>query len=450
MAADDPNAASVPQAGTPPPPPPVQATNLAAAGAGTTPQVQAPNLGAAGTNPTGTSVPVQAPNLGTTGTQPNINFALSPAWAQTSLLDYNSKAGSAIFRSNTAPLEPVYDLNPADLSAFLQKMQRRSRKAAWQDNMVVPVDGQGKDFFTRYGTISLEDCQIYAATYSGQPTRLAQNAYQIATCLEESLTDSAIQKVETRSERYMINGSPDGLCLLKCIIIDGAIDTRYTTLHIKEKLQQLHSYMIKVEHDIPVFNTEVKLLEKSLIARGETPVESDMLLNLFNGYKANADANFHKYILKNYEEYVDGDRNFTTNQLMTRAENKYKQLKQDEVWMKPNEQQEQIVALTATIQQLKDKPASTSKPAKKETKGPRGAQYPPWKLAAPAAGASQTKTSNGRTYHWCPNHQLWTAHKPVDCTKPPASSTPNNSEGLQATSLAAITQSLEEDDDWDE
>jgi hypothetical protein len=448
--ATDPNAAAVPQAGTAVP---QAAPNLGAAvpQAGTAPTLQAPNLGAAGANPTGAAVPVQAPNLGTAGTPPTIHFALSPAWAQTSLLDYNSKTGSTIFRSNTAPLEPAYDLNPSDLSAFLQKMQRRSRKAAWETNMMVPVNGQGRDFFTSYGTISLEDCQLFAATYTGQPTRLAQNAYQMATCLEESLTDAAIQKVETQSDRYMINGSPDGLCLLKCIIIDGAIDTRYTTLHIKEKLQQLHTYMIKVEHNVPAFNTEVKLLEKSLIARGETPVESDMLLNLFNGYKANADANFHTYILKNYEEYLDGDRNFTTNQLMTRAENKYKQLTQDEVWMKPSEQQEQIVALTATIQQLKEKPTSKPKPTKKEKKGPPAGAYPAWKLEAPAAGAPLTKTSNDRTYHWCPAHALWTAHKPADCTKKSPTSTPTTSPaGLQATSLAALTQSLESEDDWEE
>jgi hypothetical protein len=435
----DPNAAPVPQAGTNVP---QAGTNVPQVGTAPTGQAPAPNLGAAGANP-----PAQAPT-----------FALTPARAQTSLLDYNSKSGSTIFRSNTEPLEPSYDLNPAELSAFLQKMQRRSRKAAWETNMMVPVNGQGKDFFTNYGTISLEDCQLYAATYTGQPNRLAQNAYQIATCLEESLTDSAIQKVETQSDRYIINGSPDGLCLLKCIIIDGAIDTRYTTLHIKEKLQQLHTYMVKVEHNVPAFNTEVKLLEKSLIARGETPVESDMLLNLFNGYKANADENFHTYILKNYEEYVDGDRNFTINQLMTRAENKYKQLTQDEVWMKPSEHKEQIVALTATIQQLKQNNTSKPKPAKKEKKGPT-ANYPPWKLAAPAAGAANTKISNSRTYHWCPHHALWTAHKPEDCNKKPAAvaaaaaasaTAPASSTGLQATSLSAITQALESEEEWEQ
>jgi hypothetical protein len=364
-----------------------------------------------------------------------------------------------VFRSNTAPMEPAYDLNPADLAAFLQKLQRRSRKAAWEENLMVPVNGQGRNFFTSYGTISLVDCQIYAATYTGHPTRLAQNAYQIATCLEESLTDSAIQKVETQSDRYMINGSPDGLCLLKCIIIDGAIDTRYTTLHIKQKLQQLHTYMIKVKHNVPAFNTEAKLLEKSLIARGETPVESDMVMWLFNGYKANADSNFHSYILKNYEEYADGDREFTTNQLMTRAENKFKQLTQDELWLKPSEQQEQIVAMNATIEQLRNK--ATPETAAK-TKSKKKQVYPAWKLEAPAAGASHTKTSNERTYHWCPHHALWTAHKPADCTKnsnastpastPSTPSQPTNPDGLQATSLAAIADSLEDEyeDDWEE
>jgi len=38
-----------------------------------------------------------------------------------------------------------------------------------------------------------------------------------------------------------------------------------------------------------------------------------------------------------------------------------------------------------------------------------------WKKVAPKSGGPTTIQKNGRTYHWCPNHQAWTYHKPEEC-----------------------------------
>ena len=38
-----------------------------------------------------------------------------------------------------------------------------------------------------------------------------------------------------------------------------------------------------------------------------------------------------------------------------------------------------------------------------------------WKKVEPAEGEPKQKQFNGKTYHWCPNHQQWTIHTPEEC-----------------------------------
>ncbi|KAI2500682.1 hypothetical protein MHU86_13765 [Fragilaria crotonensis] len=40
---------------------------------------------------------------------------------------------------------------------------------------------------------------------------------------------------------------------------------------------------------------------------------------------------------------------------------------------------------------------------------------PAWVHVHPKEGEKQSKTVEGKDYHWCPNHNRWTRHKPSDC-----------------------------------
>ena len=45
-----------------------------------------------------------------------------------------------------------------------------------------------------------------------------------------------------------------------------------------------------------------------------------------------------------------------------------------------------------------------------------------WKYVPPKDGEPHTKVGpTGRTYHWCPNHLMWTIHTPAQCNKVPSS-----------------------------
>ena len=114
-----------------------------------------------------------------------------------------------------------------------------------------------------------------------------------------SLSKEARMKIEGWEDEYIIRNnqgtkSPSGNLLLKVIIRESHLDTNATTQSIRMKLSNLDDYMVKINSDITKFNGYVKILIRSLEARGQ---RSDALLtHLFKGYMAASDKNFVRYI----------------------------------------------------------------------------------------------------------------------------------------------------------
>ena len=87
---------------------------------------------------------------------------------------------------------------------------------------------------------------------------------------------------------------PAGPLLLKLIISKAHVDSRATVSFIRTSLTLLDSKMIELDSNIKAFNQYVKAQIKNLAARGET--SSDLLINLFKGYKAANDVEFADFI----------------------------------------------------------------------------------------------------------------------------------------------------------
>jgi hypothetical protein len=163
----------------------------------------------------------------------------------------------------------------------------------------------------------------------------------------------------------------------------------------------------------------VKKLKRDLVARGET--SSDILFNLFKGYNAVKDLEFKEYIKTKKSAYEDGTLDLKEETLMNLAQNKFDTLVQDGTWNRPTKEQEQIIALTATIESMAMTAAAAPPPKKpkvikkKVTTTPRAneGEYA-WKSVAPA-DKSKTKVVNNKTYHWCPQHKAWTLHTAGEC-----------------------------------
>ena len=100
------------------------------------------------------------------------------------------------------------------------------------------------------------------------------------------------------------------------------------------------------------------------------------------------------------------------------------------MWNAKTAEEEKIEALNAQFVKLKDENLKLSKQIKKKSKESKDSKKDKkddkkkdddktwaWKNVALTEGQKQTKKFRKKTYHWCPNHKMWTIHTPQQCEK---------------------------------
>ncbi|KAI2509497.1 hypothetical protein MHU86_4874 [Fragilaria crotonensis] len=365
---------------------------------------------------------------------PAPHFALAPAFANPDVLNYSEQAAAKLFKSGTEALSIKFDCKSDNLQLFLDQTRDRSIVFDWLNILSIPIQGNvanSKDLIESYGEISYEEVRAHALTYMHEDAREAQDSFMMYHCLMNSLTDAAQKQVRTRGNvhPFIFGGKGSGPVLLKVIIMVSHVDTRATITSVRTKLSSLDHAMRDIDSDIELFNDYVLGLVSKLSARGEQT--QDLLVNLFKGYKACKDAEFVDYIKKKEDFYEEGGQ-VEYQQLMDWALNKFKTRKESEQWCLKTTEEETIIALQSQVKTLmsnqkKPNPASgkssgggkkDNKQGNKKDKGKgkfRVEDLPAWVHVHPKEGEKQSKTVEGKDYHWCPNHNRWTRHKPSDC-----------------------------------
>ena len=368
---------------------------------------------------------------------PPLPFARTPAQAKVGILNYGTNEGMKIYNAAVAALTPKYDGNALGLHIFLKKVKERGHDFGWKAIIDIPkADGTTKNLIDQYGLIELEEIRAHAVVYENQAGRNGQNASQMYTFLFESLTDEAKLMVLSDAEDYTIDTTDgttisNGPCFIKVIIRNTTVDTRSTVFHIRENLNRLEAKILEVSYDIEAFNLYVTAQVEQLAARGES--SSDLLINVFAAYLAVPDKKFVEYIEKQKDKFDEGEE-ITYKKLMQVALIKFKDRKRSDKWQAPSAEEEQIIALTAQIGDLKKaKSANTDAKmknaggknkgadAKKQAKSAKMSERYAWKLLPPTSGEAKTKEVDGKTYHFCMNHNdgqgAWVIHHPDKCDK---------------------------------
>ena len=330
---------------------------------------------------------------------------------------------------------------------FLKLLEYRANEYGW-DSYVggilwIPEDTDDPNSELRYlpseyGRVTLEQITRFEESYLGTQQRVAQDAYMLFKCLMDSLSKEARMKIEAWEDEYIIETnagtkSPSGNLLLKVIIRESHLDTNATTQSIRMKLSNLDDHMMKIASNITQFNGYVKLLVRSLQARGQR-VET-LLSHLFKGYLAASDKNFVKYMNNKKDRYEEGIE-MDADRLMQLADNKYRLLKGRDEWDAPTAEEEKIMALQAAVESLtrNSKKRKTTKPkssdktgnSKKQGNRQRGKnQNPPkpnWMFQRPPEGElHKPRNWNGNEWWFCDPDTggkcdgKYRRHKPQDC-----------------------------------
>jgi hypothetical protein len=379
-------------------------------------------------------------------------FALSPALAVQGVIDYSSRFGGKLYEQATYKLaDELYDAKPDGMRQFLTSFKDRARASAWIQTLTIQQGQESLYLPDHYGTLTVDSIKAHVLNYTGQISRHAQNSEQIYQCLANSLTPTAKNSVQTKSELYTINDAPDGLLYFKAITQTIQVDTRATSANIKAKLMSLDTLMLECNQDVQAFNEQVVALKEKLLARGE-PV-TDLLHNLWRGYQACTDKEFSAYISRRKSDWKHGE-DITPDDLMHQTNNEYQSLVDDGVWLEPTAAEKQVIALVAKLEaQQKQFNKQQNKSNNKNGKGKGKKQgnkegnksdgknkYPDWKKQAPTGSESTTKKVKNKTYYWCPHHKLWTAHKGSECKLGDSNST-SSSKKTKSTSSSSSAAS---------
>jgi hypothetical protein len=361
---------------------------------------------------------------------------------------------------------PLILRTPLTLQVFLDLLKNKSKVQGWSRSFTVPVEVDGvttnHSLLHNYGVIHLASVALDAATYVNAESKVAQDSFMLFLCIFVSWNTEFLKLVTTEALHYHIIDTkapqeppiPCGALLLKIIIKKAHVDTRATVSFIRTALSSLDTKIMALDSDISKFNAYVKTQVIALEARGETT--TDLLVNVFKGYETAQDSEFALFIKRKKDAYDKGG-DITVTSLMDAAENKFKTRVLLKTWSAPTKEQEQILALTAQVNQLRI-PKAAPKKDKRAPKDPSKAKQDKdekwaWKKVLPKEGEPVTKVMDGKNYHLeCEHHpNQWVCHTTAECSKNPANNgvpkDVNSKQRLKKARLAAAALLAEEGED---
>ena len=305
-----------------------------------------------------------------------------------------------------------------NLRTFLIKVGERARQYNW---MPLLTFANNKTLIKHYGEVTKAEVRAAATAYLAVHDRRSQNSDMMFHCLRDSITDSIHTKVANDSEAYTfeIDGETieDGPCFLKAIIDATYTNTLSNTAVARTNLVSLDTYMESLpDSNVTQFIQHVQTQLKTLEAADETT--HDLPINLFKGLRKAKDKTFRNWLQRRYDDYKSKKDPIPADarEFMEEVENYYKDRVTEGEWGKLDEDEEQIIALKAQLEARATRKRDGSRRSGRKDEKPGRKD---WKTKAPRPNESNTKrvSVNGteNTYHWCPNHKMWTVHKPSEC-----------------------------------
>lgn len=333
-----------------------------------------------------------------------IPFTLFPGQGNLDRLIFSDEKAVKLFSKAVLGIEKKFDMKPEGLKSFIENIRVRAKTYHWVDLFVITVGtNQTVNLLDQYGTISMDQCRVDAATYVKTETRKAQNSQMLYNFLINSITEESKNELWADKTEYLINDEESGICFLKAIMSKAFIDTIATVNVTRNLIRNLHIKIVDLHEDIKAFHVYVRGLTNSLYARGEGSPE--LMINLFNAYSAVSDEDFKWYARQKQLLWEDGVPT-TPASLMLAVENQYKLKMEAGKWKQPNKKDEKILALELEL--INQRPARQINPVREREWA--------WKKIPPKSGEPNKKLMKGKTYHWCPNHLMWTIHTPQECT----------------------------------
>ena len=405
-----------------------------------------------------------------------VTFALSPGTTNPDqLIDYSTRTGQTLYDTGKSKLmdneEEKFDLKVTQVVRFQEMLQARSEIMGWtnpaQGIVTYQIAGRDMNLISEYGQIPYDKLKAQSKIYwkhdgAKKRERAAQNNDMMTKCILASLTESARDQLLVAKHSWILSDddpiNPTNVAvaalLYKEIMRLTTLDTRATNKALRDNLKALPEYCIQVKGDVDKVNSYFMQNLTQLLARGEGADDKEDIL--FAAYQHVPDAEFRKYMNQKRDDYYDNINDMVNADYRTivlKAMTKYDMLlsNKDRPFGTLSDEEQQVIAIKAELEQFKDtnlklskqlksklKPTTssstnasntnaspttprtsnqTSKNQKNTSKRRRQKQDEAWKKRAPKPGEPKTIKRDNKTWNWCIHHLSWCLHTSDECRK---------------------------------
>ena len=411
-----------------------------------------------------------------------VTFALSPGTTNPDhLIDYSTCTGQSLYDTGKSKLmddeEEKFDLKVTQVVRFQEMLQARSDIMGWsnpaQGIVTYQVAGRNMNLISEYEQIPYDDLKLQSETYwkhngAKKRERAAQNNDMMAKCILSSLTEAAREQLLVAKHSWMLSdedpANPTNIAvaalLYKEIMRLTTLDTRATNKALRDNLKALPEYCVQVKGDVDKINSYFMQNLNQLLARGEGADDKEDIL--FATYQHVPDTEFRKYMSQKKDDYYDNINDMVNADyriIMMKAKTKYDMLlaNKDRPFGTPSDEEQQVIALKAELEQFKDTnfklskqlksklkatspgnpprattSSSTPKTSNQTTRNPKNTnnrrrqkQDEAWKKTSPKPGEPKTIKRDNKTWHWCIHHLAWCLHSSEECRKGKSQATPS-------------------------
>ena len=131
----------------------------------------------------------------------------------------------------------LYDGSVGTLTQFFDEVQHRANDSGWNHDLLTISDqctlAMPYHLITAHRHLTLEDVHFHAMQYVGQLTHMVQDAVMMFAFLCDLLTSEVHSQVTLEAEKYTINGTVDGPCFLKAVLIKFHVEMNATDFHLR-------------------------------------------------------------------------------------------------------------------------------------------------------------------------------------------------------------------------
>ena len=210
-----------------------------------------------------------------------IRLAVTPARASRDPIDCTTKTGSSLCDHATKTLltdnKDAFNLKSDGLMNFLDAINRRGRECGWEIFTINNTADDAKNLLTEHGDLTIQNAVDHATVVlqAAPVTRSAQEEGQLFACINNSVTQGAIDVLNLRQDKFLVPAPVDecsGTCFLRVIIAEAQVDNRATTnLLLGQLTSGLPDVMAKKGGNVKSFNLQVLSIVRRVKRCGTDP-----------------------------------------------------------------------------------------------------------------------------------------------------------------------------------